>query len=217
MKGIPDNIKSYIDEIDSAGTHLLEMINDVLDISGIEHGIFKLSSEVFNTIIMFKEVYETAEYNASQKNQTLHFNLDPGIPSTLIGDEKRLKQIILNLLVNAVKFSPENGEISFSAKVKNREESNITLEFEVKDNGIGIPRESLRKIFTMFSQLRESAAHSQGGLGIGLALVQGIVQLHGGTIEARSEGLGRGSEFTVRLPLAASSNQRSSDTGRGDS
>jgi len=200
MKGIPDNIKSYIDEIDSAGTHLLEMINDVLDISGIEHGIFKLSSEVFNTIIMFKEVYETAEYNASQKNQTLHFNLDPGIPSTLIGDEKRLKQIILNLLVNAVKFSPENGEISFSAKVKNREESNITLEFEVKDNGIGISEEQQKGLFTIFEQVDGSKTRKHGGIGIGLALSKRIVEMMDGDMWTKSE-LNKGAKFTFTCVL----------------
>ena len=200
MKGIPDNIKSYIDELNTASAHLLEMINDVLDVSGMEHGIFKLNNEMFNTIVMFKEIFETAEYNASQRKQVLHFSLDPSIPPALIGDEKRLKQIVLNLIANAVKFSNDNDEISFNAQVISNENSKLKLQFEVIDNGIGISEEQQKGLFTIFEQADGSNTRKHGGIGIGLALSKRIVEMMNGDIWVESE-LNKGAKFTFTCVL----------------
>jgi CheY-like chemotaxis protein len=111
----------------------------------------------------------------------------------------RLAQVISNLLNNAAKYTPEGGRVTLAAERRGDE-----VEIRVSDNGIGIPPENLDSIFDMFTQVESHAFHSQGGLGIGLALVKGLVALHHGTIEARSEGPGRGSEFCVRLPAGTS-------------
>jgi CheY-like chemotaxis protein len=130
------------------------------------------------------------------RNQQLLLSL-PSHPVMLDGDSLRLSQVLSNLLMNAVKYSDAGGHIALTVTVQGDR-----LSLSVKDDGIGIAPESLGGIFAMFSQIDGVAGRSDGGLGIGLALVKGIVDLHGGTVEARSAGPGRGSEFIVRLPLA---------------
>jgi CheY-like chemotaxis protein len=130
------------------------------------------------------------------KNQNLELGLPAGTPM-LEGDQLRLSQVVSNLLTNASKYSDPGSRILLDCTVKGG-----TLVLSVKDNGIGIAPESLDGIFEMFSQVDGVAGRSDGGLGIGLALVRGIVELHGGRVEARSAGLGHGSEFIVHLPLA---------------
>ena len=199
-KGVPDDIKKHIDDINKASAHLLEMINDVLDVSGMEHGIFKLDIEEFNTSAMFNELYKKAEHNASQKNQVLHFNTDPSIPQTLKGDENRLKQAISNLLKNAIKFSYDNDEIIFNIEVKNVDNKKITLLFEVIDNGIGISEDQQKALFTMFEQVDGSITRKHGGIGVGLSLSKRIIEMMDGDIWVESEP-GKGTKFTFTCVL----------------
>jgi len=195
LKEIPDSISDYIAETTKASTHLLNLIRGVLDISGTEYGVFKLSSEVFNFSTMAKGVLETAEYNASQKNQTLISSIDPAIPVKIKGDEMRLKQVIGNLLANAVKFSPEQSDIYFNAQLQSKEGDKITLVFEVADSGIGISKEQQESLFTIFEQVDGGITRKHGGIGIGLALSKRIVEMMGGTITLDSE-LDKGAKFT---------------------
>jgi signal transduction histidine kinase len=113
----------------------------------------------------------------------------------LDGDLTRLAQVFSNVLINSAKYTPANGSISLRAR---REGNQIAV--TVKDTGIGIAEEHLGRIFKMFGQVESALNRAQGGQGIGLALARGLVELHGGTIQARSEGLGKGSEFEIRLP-----------------
>jgi signal transduction histidine kinase len=113
------------------------------------------------------------------------------------GDAGRLEQVFVNLLTNAAKYTPEGGRIELRAS---REQDEALV--HVLDNGIGIPMEMQPHIFELFTQVAESAPHADGGLGIGLSLVKNLVELHGGSVQVRSEGAGNGAEFTVRLPLA---------------
>jgi CheY-like chemotaxis protein/anti-sigma regulatory factor (Ser/Thr protein kinase) len=122
----------------------------------------------------------------------------PAEPVTVYGDAARLQQVVANLLHNASKYTPARGRISVSVHQRDHE-----AVVQVRDTGIGIPPDKLASVFDLFVQLDPSLERSQGGLGIGLTLVKRIVELHGGTVYARSEGPGRGAEFTVRLPLAA--------------
>ncbi|EEF22570.1 two-component sensor histidine kinase bacteria, putative [Ricinus communis] len=122
----------------------------------------------------------------------------PQAPARLQADATRLTQVLVNLLTNAVKYTPRGGAIALSGALEGGQ-----AVIRVRDNGIGIAPDSVQSVFEMFSQLTPALERSNGGLGIGLALVRGIVELHGGSISAASEGPGRGSEFTVRLPLAA--------------
>jgi len=195
MKGIPEEISEYVSEITKASSHLLNLINGVLDISGTEYGVFKLSSETFNFNTMVKGVMETAEHNASQKKQALVSTIGPAIPAMIKGDEMRLKQVIGNLLANAVKFSPEESSIYFSANLQSKDGNNITLVFEVADSGIGISKEQQEDLFTIFEQVDGSLTRKHGGIGIGLALSKRIVEMMGGTISLESE-LGKGAKFT---------------------
>jgi len=210
MKGVPENLKDYIKDINIASSHLLEMINDVLDISGMEYGVFKLNNDTFNSVIMFKGVYEAAQFNVSQKKQHLNFNLDPTIPKALIGDEKRLKQVISNLLANAVKYTPDEGEIYFVARlikdqvspyeITLKDSNMVTLQFEVADNGIGISEEQQKGIFTIFEQADGSNTRKHGGIGIGLALSKRIIEMMDGNISIESE-LGKGAKFIFTCKL----------------
>ena len=200
ISGIPENIKEHCDIMKSSANSLLRMIDDVLDISDMEYGSYKISETVFDFKGMLREVLLNADKIASKKQQMLNCKTDSGIPASLSGDEKRLKQIILNLLTNAVKFSPENGEIYFDTRIINDQNNYITLQFEVTDNGIGISKEQQKELFSVFEQGDSGNNREYSGIGIGLALSKRIAEHMGGNIQVESE-LGKGSKFyfTCRL------------------
>ena len=200
MKGVPDKVKNYFDEIGSASNQLLRHIDDVLDISGMEYGIFKLSDSVFNFRAMSRDVLQTAGHKASEKQQTLTFNIDPSIPASVKGDEKRLKQVITNLLANAVKFSPEHGKICFNANVYEKDNETITLQIEVIDNGIGISKEQHNKLFDIFEQVHGGSGRKHGGIGVGLALSRRIIEMMDGDIWVESEP-DKGAKFVFTCKL----------------
>jgi CheY-like chemotaxis protein/anti-sigma regulatory factor (Ser/Thr protein kinase) len=155
---------------------------------------------------------ETARPLIESKEHTLTVTL-PTEEITLEADPLRLSQVVANLLTNAAKYTDPGGRV---ALVATREATGLTI--SVKDSGIGLSAQTIPGLFAMFSQVNTAIDRSQGGLGIGLGLVKGLVKLHGGTVEARSEGLGRGSEFIVRLPSSAiSSKNAGQDASRGSS
>jgi len=194
LHGIPKDEKEFLNEMNKSANYLLNLINDVLDISGIEYGIFKLSNSVFNFNEMVQEVLHTAEYNASLKWQTLTTNIDPLIPVILTGDKKHLKQVIANLLANAVKYTPEEGKICFDSRKLSEDNETITLQIEVSDNGIGISEEQQKHLFDIFEQADGSINRKQGGIGIGLVLSKRIIEMMGGSIWVDSE-LDKGAKF----------------------
>jgi two-component system CheB/CheR fusion protein len=183
--------------------HLGRLVDDLLDVARVSRGkiTLQLSSVVLATAVgaaveAVRPLYDT-------RQQKLIVSL-PDHPIRLTADASRLTQILVNLLNNASKYSPESSQVQLTAEsVSGR----VTI--RVKDNGAGIPREMLTKVFDLFTQSDRTLDRSQGGLGIGLTLVHRLVLLHGGTVEARSEGPGHGSEFVVRLPAAADPNQNS--------
>ena len=144
---------------------------------------------------MIHSAVETSRPLIEQSGHTLSLSLLPS-PTYLKADLTRLAQVFSNLLNNSAKYTEPGGHISITAEATNDE---VTL--RVKDSGLGIPAEALPRIFEMFSQVDRNMERAQGGLGIGLTLVRRLVQMHGGTVEARSDGSGRGSEFFVSLPL----------------
>jgi len=196
VRGIPDNIKDYINEITTASNHLLLMIDDVLDVTGMEYGVFKLNCEIFNIITAFNDVLLSEQYNASQKDQTLNIKIDPKIPEMLLGDEKRFKQVIANLLANAIKFTEENGEISFSASKIKEESGTVTIEIVVSDTGIGMTEDQQTNLYRLFEQADGSNTRKHGGIGIGLALSKRIIDMMGGSIQVESEP-DKGSKFII--------------------
>jgi two-component system, sensor histidine kinase len=175
-------------------THLLD---DLLDISHITRRRLEIRKTATEIQAIVSAAIETASPLLKSKGHTLNVVL-PSEPLRLDADPVRLAQVITNLLTNAAKYTERGGVIALHAV---REKDELVL--SVRDNGIGIPADSLDKIFRMFSQLRPAIQRSEGGLGIGLALARGLVELHGGTISARSDGPGAGSEFVVRIPLGA--------------
>ena len=177
--------------------HLVRLVDDLLDISRINRGTFELRKERVEVATIVKSAVETSEPLIRDAGH----HLEVSAPSELLwldGDPVRLSQILANLLNNAATYTPRGGDISL--RVEHQGEN---VEFVVRDNGAGIAADKLSSIFEMFS--RGDAPHKigHGGLGIGLALARRLIEMHGGTIEARSDGPGKGSEFIVRLALAA--------------
>ena len=171
------------------------LLDDLLDVARITQGKLKLKKEVVILTDLIDAAIESVRPLLETKSQLLLSHLPPR-PVEVVGDALRLSQVISNLLMNAVKYSPMGGRIDLTCSAEGE-----ALSIAVKDNGVGIPRESIDGVFQMFTQLDGESDRAQGGLGIGLALVKGLAELHGGTVEARSEGKGHGSEFVVRLPL----------------
>ncbi|MBI5953747.1 MAG: PAS domain S-box protein [Chloroflexi bacterium] len=182
--------------IHSSGQHLLGLINDILDISKIEAGNFELHSEVVPLNSVCQSSLAFIRQLAQKKSITVEYL--PAAPAAMIfADPKRLKQILVNLLNNAVKFTPERGNI----KLEVREDIEASqVQFSVTDNGIGIAPENLQKLFEPFVQLDSSLSRQHEGTGLGLSLVKKLVELHGGSVEVESE-LDRGSCFRVNIPI----------------
>jgi len=200
MQGIPGSMKEHMDEINDASNTLLQLIDDLLDISSMEYGAIKLSASAFNIKEALNYIVQTVEYNASQKNQVFNYKFDPEMPISLIGDEKRLKQIITNLLINAVKYTHEHGEINFNVNIIDNESRSVTLQFEVSDNGIGISKEQQANLFVLFEQVNGSDTRTHSGVGIGLALVKRIVEMMDGSIWVESEPQ-KGAKFLFTCKL----------------
>jgi signal transduction histidine kinase/CheY-like chemotaxis protein/PAS domain-containing protein len=194
--------KDYaLDKIDVASTHLLGVINDVLDMSKIEANMLELSLAEFNFERMIQQVVNVVNFRVEEKKQELTIHIDPAIPKTLIGDEQRLAQVITNLLGNAVKFTPEKGSISLKARFAKEESDGVcTLEIAVSDTGIGISAEQQKKLFRSFQQAESSTTRKFGGTGLGLAISKKIVELMNGTIWIKSESQ-EGSTFTFTVQM----------------
>lgn len=180
-------------------TQMAHLLDDLLDIARVTRGALVLKLQAVNLSEIIDAAVETAQPQIDAQQHSLDIQL-PKEQVTLQADPIRLTQILTNLLTNAAKYTPRGGRIVLGARV---ESGQLTL--FVRDTGIGIGAPMLSKVFTLFVQANATANSTDGGLGIGLALVKGLVELHGGHIEARSEGLGHGSEFIVTLPCVAAS------------
>jgi CheY-like chemotaxis protein len=173
------------------------LVDDLMDVSRITNGRVELRRERIDVATIMQRAIEASHTLIETSAHQLSVAL-PDQPLQVDADPTRLTQILNNLLNNAAKYTPDGGHIWFQAT-----EDDGHVAITVRDNGIGIAAANLGNVFTMFSQLEPALARSQGGLGIGLALVNGLVALHGGTIEVSSAGVGQGSKFVLRLPLAA--------------
>jgi signal transduction histidine kinase len=182
-------------EIISRQTQLMTcLVDDLLDLARIAQGRFELRKEAVNLGTVLDQALQASDPLIRERGHRLNVAVSAE-PLSLDADPARLTQIIVNLLNNAAKYTERGGEISVAVR---REKGKAVI--SVRDNGVGIPPEMLSRVFDMFVQAQGSSHHSQGGLGIGLTLVKRLVELHGGTIACRSAGLGKGSEFVVRLP-----------------
>jgi signal transduction histidine kinase/CheY-like chemotaxis protein len=175
--------------------HLNRLVDDLLEVSRITRGVIEVRREPLDLTSIVKAAIETSRPVLDNLRHELWVELDPEA-MCVGGDPVRLTQVFANLLNNAAKYTNHGGRISITTRHENGEAL-----ISVKDNGIGIAPNALSQVFDMFMQVDRSTRRSQGGLGIGLTLVRSLVGMHGGSVEARSEGPGLGSEFIVRLPL----------------
>jgi PAS domain S-box-containing protein len=185
-------------KIEDASTHLLGVINDILDMSKIEANKFELSLTEFNFEKMLQRAVDVVNFRVDEKRQKLTVNMDGAIPQTLIADDQRLAQVIINLLGNAVKFTPEYGSISLGARFLGEEDGLCTVEISVSDTGIGISAEQQKTLFKSFQQAEADTTRRFGGSGLGLVISRNIVEMMNGKIWVISE-FGKGSVFTFTL------------------
>ncbi|MDR1874716.1 MAG: HAMP domain-containing protein, partial [Synergistaceae bacterium] len=193
--------KDYcIRKIEDASTHLLGVINDILDMSKIEANKLELSPINFNFEKMLQKVVNVINFRVDEKQQDFTVRIDRDIPHSLIGDDQRLTQVITNLLGNAVKFTPEHGSISLDTHLVKEENGVCTIRIEVTDTGIGISKEQQSRLFSSFEQAESSTSRRFGGTGLGLAISKRIVELMGGRIWIDSEP-GKGSTFAFVIQV----------------
>jgi CheY-like chemotaxis protein len=202
-----------LDSIQDASTHLLGIINDVLDMSKIEANKLELSFIEFNFEKMLQQVVNVVSFRVDEKQQNLSINIGKDIPKTLTGDDQRLAQVIANLLGNASKFTQVKGSINFDACLEKEEDGLCTIQISVSDTGIGISAEQQDKVFQSFLQAESSTARKYGGTGLGLAICKNIVEMMGGRIWVKSEP-GKGSVFTFTVKLKRGEDKKQKLGGR---
>jgi PAS domain S-box-containing protein len=185
------------DMMDRQLTQLVRLVDDLLDVSRITRGKIELRKERVCLAAVIESALETSHPLVEAAKHRLSVDLPPD-PLAVTGDFTRLAQVVSNLLNNSAKYTPEGGRVWVSAA---REGDRAAI--RVRDDGTGISADMLPTVFDLFTQVDRTIDRAQGGLGIGLTLVRRLVEMHGGSVEARSDGAGRGSEFVVRLPLAS--------------
>jgi signal transduction histidine kinase/CheY-like chemotaxis protein len=201
---LPDHRK-YVEVIRRSGEGLLDIINDILDFSRIEAGRIELDDIPFDIGEVVEDVLELLAERAQSKEVELASQVEKDVPSALQGDPSRVRQILINLVGNAVKFT-EEGEVVVRATLDAQDEESVTVRFTIRDTGIGISKEAQKKIFESFAQADNSTTRQYGGTGLGLTISKELVRMMGGEIGVTSEpGVGSEFFFTARLQKAAGS------------
>lgn len=191
----PDDAEVIRGQMERQVFHLTRLVDDLLDVTRISKGKISLRKERIELKEILQSAIEASRPNLDAAGHAFTAQL-PDEPVWLEADHTRLAQVVANLLNNAAKYTPRNGTVTLVARCRSGH-----AEIEVKDNGIGIPRDMQASIFEIFTQVADHRSHSAGGLGIGLALVQQLIALHDGSIAVKSEGQGKGSTFVVKIPL----------------
>jgi len=193
--------KDYtFNRIEDASSHLLNVINDVLDMAKIEANKLILSPVEFHFEKMLQKVITVINYRINEKEQTLSVNICEKIPCFIVGDDKRLTQVLTNLLSNAVKFTPEGGKICLDVSITEEIDGCCELLIEIADDGIGISQKQLANLFQAFEQAESGTSRTYGGTGLGLVISKNIIELMGGRIWVESE-LGEGAKFIFTVKV----------------
>ena len=196
----PEKTKGYLEKIGASADHLLGLINDILDMSRIESGRMTLRNEEFSFHKLLESINTIFSGQCSDKGLTYHCRIDSPVDDYYIGDSMKLRQVLINILGNAVKFTPEGGSVSLSVERTAQYEKQSTLQFRIADTGIGMSKEYLPRIFETFSQEDSSATNRYGSTGLGMSITKSIVEMMNGDISVESEK-GKGTVFTVTVTL----------------
>ena len=211
-----------LDKIEQSSQYLTSLINDILDMSRIESGKIELEQRAFSLPDLLNQIYDMLRQKAEDGGVEFLVKMDGLSVKTVIGDRLRMSQVLINLVSNALKFTPEGGTVVLEARQTTLSGQNVTLEFTVSDTGIGISEEFQSRIFEPFEQEAAATSRQYGGTGLGLAICNNFVKMMGGTLNVRSR-IGEGSQFVVRLtllkaveeteevPVQVSNQQRNSD------
>jgi PAS domain S-box-containing protein len=195
-RGLDETARRAVAMVDRQARHMARLLDDLLDVARITRGRIGVRSEALDLRDPVTQAVEANRGAFDVKAQHLSLSL-PEVPVPVVGDPARLQQVVGNLLHNARKYTPAGGSVRVALVA-----TGSAAEVRVEDDGIGIAREHLPSIFELFVQANPTLARTEGGLGVGLTLVRGVVELHGGQVSAASEGIGRGARFTVTLPTA---------------
>jgi len=190
-------VESMRQTIDRQSQNLTRIVDELLDVNRVARGQFVIEKQTLDLRDVIARAVETSRPIIDRHGHHLQLSI-PDQPIDCYGDPMRLAQVLVNILNNAAKYTPDGGDIRLSTAVKDSR-----VELRVRDNGRGIERDAIDRIFDLFMQVDPQAGSALGGLGVGLALVRRIVELHGGSVHVVSDGLGKGSEFIVRLPIIA--------------
>jgi PAS domain S-box-containing protein len=202
--------REQLETVAKASVHLLDIVNNILDMSKLEAGKMTIEKIPFNLSEIINEVKRIMILQAENKNNTLDFEINANITTSLIGDPLRIKQILINLINNAIKFT-QNGSINVIITATAHSEDSLKLKFSVRDSGIGMSQEELSKLFQRFSQAKDSTARQFGGTGLGLVITRDLVELMDGKIDVESN-LGIGSEFSFTIPLELQPEEHNTET-----
>jgi len=199
--------RDYVNVIENSGESLMTIINEILDFSKIESGRMELEESSFNLRLCIEDVLDLIGPKALEKHLDIIYFIDPNVNQYIYGDGFRLRQIIVNLMSNAIKFT-DTGDILIYISLASKEEDNIVLEFSVKDTGIGIPANKINLLFTPFTQVDASTTRKYGGTGLGLAITSSLVKLMNGKIWVISEeGIGSDFHFTIQTRISTPSEE----------
>lgn len=196
---VDDNTKAYLSKINASTNTLLSLINNILDCTNLDSKSIIIKNNPITIQSILQNVVDTLKYSATEKNLVLDCNIDENLSFNIMGDFPRLTQVIMNLIINAIKFT-DTGVITIDCNVKEKTEMHATIEIKVKDTGIGIKKSEFNTIFDVFSQSDSSLTRNYGGAGMGLAISHRLIKLMGGNIDIDST-INKGSTFTVTIPF----------------
>ncbi len=197
---LSEQTRDYLTKIGESAGHLLSLINDILDMSRIESGRMTLHKEEFSLADILEQIITIVQSQCNDKGLTFECNINGEVDEWYFGDDTKLKQIIINILSNAIKFTEAPGTVSFTVEKVARFERQTTLRFTIRDTGIGMDEKFLKKIFEAFTQEDAGRKNKYGSTGLGMAITKSIVEMMNGTIDVKSKK-GEGSTFTVTLTL----------------